>query len=802
MVGRSLRIAWSIGLCLLLTASIASFDPHAELRAIVSGDMKGVIHRLNAELSDPAIRRDTLLHARTLEMLGEQYYRISDIDEAKRYWDEALELRRARFGNDSPEAGAGLAYQARYHNYMAAPQWDHQITAEETSVRAIELIANAGDVLPFERVVALRERAYAYKVFHGLYAIQRTKDSPAEPSVAARPYFRKALQEAIAARDTIWTAQILHDIGNTFTDQAIPSRGDPAKLHMVVDSAMWYYDRSITLMQAHGLGTSEPVMMDHLTIGLLQEYAFQKGGYMPAIQSYRRALRVLLDMQRIPRTTDLYRFQPSVPNKAQVLELMSFISHCYDRIWWEDKQSSYIDSAIHVIEAAVPYWEALVKEYGSRRLHLVTSSYAHSPFQYAHIFHMDRYVHKGNSDDLIAAMIHLERRRNLKIQRDRLKRGLPSLQFLEEPVTLDDLVAPQGTLIIEYMSGHGFSAVVIDEHGPRSIELGPTPFNPEFGVGRFAEFAVNEVSADRQEFRRKAVEWYQRLLQPLLQGRTERKLVIIPYGTLSHLPFAALMIDTVPDRYVGQEYEIRIAPDLRSALQPMQLAEDRTMITVANGAETSDLPFALRYARALAQDFDSGLDTALRSDRLDLLLREPGILHIASHARAAGLPDTEPYILLTDRAWSEKDIPWGKVDRDLIVLAACSSGSGRVFLGEGAQSLGHALLQAGADAVIHTLWPVDDRSTNEILHHMYTSMLAGDPASTALHKAKNRFMEEHEDDGLDDPFYWSGIILVGTDVRLDRDRPGVLIGSVVAALLLIGILVHKRSSSSRERPLN
>ena len=523
---------------------------------------------------------------------------------------------------------------------------------------------------------------------------------------------------------------------------------------------------------------------------------------MPAIQSYRRALRVLLDMQQIPRSTDLYRFQPSVPNKAQVLELMSFISHCYDQIWWQDKQSSYIDSAIHVIEAAVPYWEALVKEYGSRRLHLVTSSYAHSPFQYAQIFHMDRYVHSGNSDDLIAAMIHLERRRNLKIQRDRLKRGLPSLQLLEEPVTMHGLVAPEGTLIIEYMGGHGLSAVVIDEHGPRSIDLGPIPFNPEFGVGRFPEFAVNEVSSDRQEFRKRSIEWYQRLLRPVLQDREEKKLVIIPYGTLSHLPFAALMIDTVPDRFVGQEYEIRIAPDLRSALQPIRSAGDRTVITLANGAETSDLPFALRYARALAQEFDSELDTALRADRLDILLRGPGILHIASHARAAGLPDTEPYILLTDRAWSEKDIPWGKVERDLIVLAACSSGSGRVFLGEGAQSIGHALLQAGAGAVVHTLWPVDDRSTNEILHRMYTEMLDGETASRALHIAKKSFIEEHRHDGLDDPFYWSGIVLAGADVKLDRKRPGVLIGSVVAALLLIGILVHKRSSSSRERPLN
>ncbi|MDQ3101064.1 MAG: CHAT domain-containing protein [Bacteroidota bacterium] len=801
---RSLRISLLIGSVLVLSRVAAIYDPHKELRAIVSGDMKGVIQRLSSKLEDPAVRNDTLLLARTLEMLGEQYFRISDIDEAKRYWDEAFELRIAAFGSASPEAGVGLAWLARYQNYMSAPQWDHTIKAEEIASRALELVERKSNVLPMEKVLAWRERAYAYKVVHGINSIGRTDKSPTEPSEASRPMYRRALAIARGASDTIWTAQILHDIGNTFTDQAIPSRGDSIKLRMVVDSALWYYSRSINLMQQCGLGNSEPVMMDHLTTGLLHQYAYQDAGHKAAITNFCKALRVLFDMQRVPTSSDIYQFNSTVPNKAQVLELMSFISNSYGSLWYADKQGSYLDSAIHVIEAAVPYWEALVKEYESSKLHMVTSSYAHSPFEYANRFHLDRYKQRGENDDLVKAMVHMERGRNVKAQRDRLTRGLPALQLLEKPVMMEDLTAPEGTLILEYLSGNYFCVVVIDESGPTLIDLGPIHFNSSFGVGKFNEFPVNEISADREVFHEKALQWYRHLLQDALRGRDEKELVIIPYGTLVHLPFEALLIDTLggSDRFVGKEYSIRYAPDLWSAIAKPRMIEPRAEIALANGEGTSELPFAMRYARSLANELKCELDTTLFSYELDLLLREEGILHMATHARAEGLPDTDPYILLNDRAWSEKDIPWGKVERDLIVLAACSSGSGRVYLGEGAQSIGNALIQAGAGAVIHTLWPVDDRSTNEILHHMYSAMLNGEKASTALRMAKTRFITEHRNDGLDDPFYWSGIVLAGTDVLLKRERPVWLLVISISALLLIGLYVHKRSRSSRARALN
>jgi hypothetical protein len=85
-------------------------------------------------------------------------------------------------------------------------------------------------------------------------------------------------------------------------------------------------------------------------------------------------------------------------------------------------------------------------------------------------------------------------------------------------------------------------------------------------------------------------------------------------------------------------------------------------------------------------------------------------------------------------------------------------------------SIAHAFLGAGTKCVVHTLWPVDDRATSEILGDFYTGLEEGLLASEALARAKSDFIARNADDGLADPFYWSGIVITGTDVRMEPVR--------------------------------
>ncbi|MBK6755592.1 MAG: CHAT domain-containing protein [Flavobacteriales bacterium] len=129
-------------------------------------------------------------------------------------------------------------------------------------------------------------------------------------------------------------------------------------------------------------------------------------------------------------------------------------------------------------------------------------------------------------------------------------------------------------------------------------------------------------------------------------------------------------------------------------------------------------------------------------------------------------PDAAPFLLLSDGAWAATALQDELSRRTLAVLSTCSSGSGRNYQGEGVMSIAHAFLGAGTKAVVHTLWPVDDRATSEILRDFYNGLQEGLPASEALARSKTDFIARHAADGLADPFYWSGIVLTGTDVHL------------------------------------
>ena len=76
----------------------------------------------------------------------------------------------------------------------------------------------------------------------------------------------------------------------------------------------------------------------------------------------------------------------------------------------------------------------------------------------------------------------------------------------------------------------------------------------------------------------------------------------------------------------------------------------------------------------------------------------------------------------------------------LVVLSACGTGLGEMQPGRGVVGLRSAFEQAGADAVVVTLWSVDDRLTRRLMVQLHQSLLgsaSGDP-SLALWEVQRR----------------------------------------------------------------
>jgi tetratricopeptide (TPR) repeat protein len=100
---------------------------------------------------------------------------------------------------------------------------------------------------------------------------------------------------------------------------------------------------------------------------------------------------------------------------------------------------------------------------------------------------------------------------------------------------------------------------------------------------------------------------------------------------------------------------------------------------------------------------------------------------------------------------------------ELVVLSACNTGRGGVEDGEGVFGLHRALEEAGAHAVLMSLWSVPDRETQELMQHFYSRWLSGTEMHEALKEAqlemRAQVMKEHS--GQDLPYYWGAFVLVG-----------------------------------------
>ncbi|HEY8401211.1 MAG TPA: CHAT domain-containing tetratricopeptide repeat protein [Cytophagaceae bacterium] len=80
---------------------------------------------------------------------------------------------------------------------------------------------------------------------------------------------------------------------------------------------------------------------------------------------------------------------------------------------------------------------------------------------------------------------------------------------------------------------------------------------------------------------------------------------------------------------------------------------------------------------------------------------------------------------------------------ELVVLSACETGRGEVQTGEGVYGLQRSFLIAGADAVIMSLFKVNDEVTQKLMSTFYTKWLASGNKRTAFIEAKREIKKEY-----------------------------------------------------------
>ena len=271
------------------------------------------------------------------------------------------------------------------------------------------------------------------------------------------------------------------------------------------------------------------------------------------------------------------------------------------------------------------------------------------------------------------------------------------------------------------------------------------------------------------------------------------RLVIIPDDALFRCPFGGLRASE-DDPPIGSRFEISIVPSaavwvhLKDASRKAFVERRSAALILSDpaigdreeespGSRVGDpweeglrlvpLRHADREARSLKRVAGAGSLVLSGVDASESTLKNTplgtfGIVDLVTHAVVDEEQPERSAILLAPGSEDEdgflqvREIPDLDLDGQLVILSSCRSSSGRILGGEGAQSLARAFLEAGAGAVLASLWPLEDEEASVLFSSFSKALGRGRSVAGALSVAQRDAI----DAGMPTAA-WAGLVVLG-----------------------------------------
>jgi len=338
-------------------------------------------------------------------------------------------------------------------------------------------------------------------------------------------------------------------------------------------------------------------------------------------------------------------------------------------------------------------------------------------------------------------------------------------------------------------------------------------------VKKLREALSSPTRSDVKELARSLDE---KVMQPLRPFFKDAKHIFLsPDGVLNLLPFGALVSED--GQYLIQRYSFTYLSSGRDLvrLRAQLESRDKTII-VANptfgeplkekeqdealsdpttrGRRSQDLQLSTNWNELPATSEEAKTIAAVLGDAAVLAgaqatesslkqLAGPRVLHVATHGFFLPDPHDEGMgenpllrsgLVLAGANRRESGAEDGILTAleasgldlggtQLVVLSACETGLGQVQSGEGVYGLRRALVIAGAETQVMSLWQVDDNATRDLMVGFYRRLSQGKGRSESLRQAQLKLLGAAD---TEHPYYWASFIPAGDfrPMRADFQR--------------------------------
>ena len=257
---------------------------------------------------------------------------------------------------------------------------------------------------------------------------------------------------------------------------------------------------------------------------------------------------------------------------------------------------------------------------------------------------------------------------------------------------------------------------------------------------------------------------YRALIAPVRHLLLCKHLVIVPHAFLHRLPFHALFDG---ERYLIDSYSMSYAPSasvyyLCSRAKPRRGFGKSTVIGVLD-PRTPHIKEEVDAVAAQLPNARVFLGPTATLDQLRKAAEESRFLHVATHAEFRTDNPMFSSIRLADSCLSVYDFYDFHLQAELVTLSGCGTGLSVVTSGDELLGLVRGLLYSGSQAVLLTLWDVNDQSTAEFMKHFYARMAATRDKSQALRQAVQQLRDSYPD-----VYHWAPFVLVGNSIPKSR----------------------------------